>query len=77
MWMCREKSSHSVEGHHVLLSGQFDTHNHNYVGLSLDGINYCGGECVSESKIAVIQNPQVVDNPTPLCQSSDLHRYFD
>lgn len=66
-----------MERHPVLLSGQFDTHNHNYEGLSVDGINYCSIECISESKIAVIQNPQVVDNPTPICQTSDLHHYFD
>lgn len=65
-----------MERHRLLLSRQFDTHNHNYGGLSLDGINH-SVECISESKIAVIQNPQVVDNPTPICQSSDLHHYFD
>lgn len=66
----------SVERHHLLLR-QFDTHNHNYRGLFLDGINYRSMECIFESKIVVIQNPQVVDNPTPICQSLDLYHNFD
>lgn len=64
------QSSGPMEGHRLLLSGQFDTHNHNYRGLSLDGINYCSIECISESNIAVIQKP-TGNNPTPICHSSD------
>lgn len=66
-----------VEIKHLLLSGQFDTHNHNYGRLSSDGINYCSMECISESEIALIQNPQVINNHTPICQSSGACNSFE
>ncbi len=54
-----------MEGHHLLLSGKFNKHNHNYGGLSLDGITTVAQSAFFESKTAVIQILQVQSQIIP------------